>query len=143
MIFFVYAKGFSILNMVRLRSGRHTNIVLPKECAICFNALNERNCLLLECDHAFCPCLLVWLGRKLSCPLCREPVEDMQLRLDKPLRMDRYARRAQKRRTSKMIGAFITILASSHLSRVSKTLEFPMHLLLVLSCSYLAQLLNS
>jgi hypothetical protein len=45
------------------------------ECPICQDKLAGKKSMVLPCKHRFCrPCVVEWLGRKDTCPMCRAAV---------------------------------------------------------------------
>lgn len=55
---------------------RSTAYVVPAECAICLEA-NEKPLVTLECGHMFhVLCMIKWVVKNRSCPLCRFHVTD-------------------------------------------------------------------
>lgn len=105
--------------MVRLRNGRLINNIQvpkkwPKECSICFNALNRDNYIHLGCGHTFCPCLFVWFDRDLSCPLCREVTQTIEGRLAEPLHLTSKSLKKHKRDMEKLTFFFTAACLLSH-----------------------------
>jgi hypothetical protein len=44
-------------------------------CAICFDNIKTK--IVLDCGHSFCKiCILKWMCKNFSCPLCRECIDD-------------------------------------------------------------------
>jgi len=62
--------------MATLRARTLGAAVRSDPCSICLEAMCRGDSVLqLGCDHLFhASCLLKWLGRSASCPLCKEPV---------------------------------------------------------------------
>mgnify|MGYP003348635631 CR=1 FL=1 len=49
-----------------------------KECPICYEEMNEETIKTLPCDHEFhTECINKWLHNHATCPLCREPAEQV------------------------------------------------------------------
>ncbi|MAU13937.1 MAG: hypothetical protein CMH46_00170 [Muricauda sp.] len=99
--------------MVRLRNGKQTNNIgfpkkFPKECSICFNTLNYENYIQLNCEHIFCPCILAWFNKCLTCPICRSNANGFKGHLSKPLNMPSLFLEKAKR-DMKILVAFLTI----------------------------------
>jgi len=57
-----------------------------KTCAICLDAVGQKNVASTECGHTYClSCLFSHLKHSNSCPLCRTPVDQNSKRVLKPL----------------------------------------------------------
>ena len=68
-------KGHNILTCPKRKNNINTNEVECRECPICYDSIQTKNCATTECGHKFClSCLARSLQENQSCPMCRTAI---------------------------------------------------------------------
>ena len=74
-------KGHNILTCPKRKNNTNTiqspggNEVECRECPICYDSIQTKNCATTECGHQFClSCLARSLQENQSCPMCRTAI---------------------------------------------------------------------
>jgi len=70
----------SCIKAIFSKKTKKSNCVMPKlehepnfkKCIICFNLITFTETITLDCEHMFhSDCIIEWLMRSLTCPICR------------------------------------------------------------------------